>query len=182
MERDDSFRKPGAIPFKWEIRPGVPKNLQHQPHQCLISDDNNRSYSLPTTPHTRKLTPPPSCFTPPPDLRTPSFHSTSWVRSHRNRVNPPLLTHRPNSVSTGCFLSPWFRRKWGKKRSVFKPKLEPQPDPDYSSELETIARWSMSTRKSRSPLWDSLSSSSFSSQRSSPRPVGDAEWAGFGLF
>ncbi|XP_041993805.1 uncharacterized protein LOC121744084 [Salvia splendens] len=25
MKNDDSFKKPGSIPFKWEIRPGVPK-------------------------------------------------------------------------------------------------------------------------------------------------------------
>jgi len=185
LERDDSFKKPGAIPFKWEIRPGVPKHLQHQhhllPNQHLLSESDSRSYSLPTTPHRRLTPPPPSCFTPPPDLRTSSFHSMSKLRSNRHRVDPPLLT-RPDSVSTGCFLTPWFRRKWGKKKSVAKPKMEPESEPDYTSELETIARWSISTRRARSPMWDSLSSSSFSSHRSSPRPVGDSEWAGFALF
>ncbi|XP_073138045.1 uncharacterized protein [Henckelia pumila] len=30
MNTDDSFKKPGAVPFKWEIRPGVPKFRNQQ--------------------------------------------------------------------------------------------------------------------------------------------------------
>lgn len=30
-EEDDCFKKEGRVPFKWEIRPGVPKNSQPPP-------------------------------------------------------------------------------------------------------------------------------------------------------
>lgn len=50
---------------------------------------------------------------------------------------------------------------------------------DYTSELETIGRWSLSSTKSLSPFRASTASSSVAS---SPRPISDAEWAGFGLF
>lgn len=51
---------------------------------------------------------------------------------------------------------------------------------DYTSELETLGRWSLSSTKSLSPF--SVASTASSSVASSPRPVSDAEWAGFGLF
>ncbi|KAL0314345.1 UNVERIFIED_CONTAM: Replication factor C subunit [Sesamum angustifolium] len=36
---DDSFKKPGAVPFKWEIRPGVPK--LHNPQPPLKGNDDH---------------------------------------------------------------------------------------------------------------------------------------------
>ncbi|XP_060198282.1 uncharacterized protein LOC132627141 [Lycium barbarum] len=173
IEADESFKKAGAIPFKWEIRPGVPKLQYSQPSTSPLSHD------IPETP--RKLRPPPAAsfsFQPPnPEPRTRSFRSAPRARSERHY----LLTRPSMGVvaSDGCFPSNTKKKK--KKRSK-KTGPEPESEPDYMSDLETVSRWSVSTRKSVSPFRDSLSSS-FSSHESSPRqPVSDADWLGFALF
>ncbi|XP_059281802.1 uncharacterized protein LOC132035524 [Lycium ferocissimum] len=168
IEADESFKKAGAVPFKWEIRPGVPRLQYSQPSP--LSDE------IPETP--RKLRPPPAAsfsFQPPnPEPRTRSFRSAPRARSERHY----LLTRPSMGVvaSDGCFPSPLLKKK--KK----KTGPEPESEADYMSDLETVSRWSVSTRKSVSPFRDSLSSS-FSSHESSPRrPVSDADWLGFALF
>ncbi|XP_038700507.1 uncharacterized protein LOC119997506 [Tripterygium wilfordii] len=182
-DEDYSCKKPGAVPFKWEIRPGVPK-IQHDHHKpqppplsppaSPFLDENH--HSLPTTP--RKLKPPPAVFSflPQPELRTRSFLSTPRTRSNHWRFEQPVPL-RPDAVSPGCFPSPLLRRKENKRR-VRKP--DPAYEPDCNSELETLSRWSVSSRKTFSPFRDSTSS--YSPYQSSPRPVSDTEWAGFGLF
>ncbi|XAR62830.1 hypothetical protein NMG60_11017726 [Bertholletia excelsa] len=205
MAVDDSFKKPGAVPFKWEIRPGVPKFQHHrqQPspspspspsrnlHRSLLQlqqqsqqSTNHYHRSCPGTP--AKLRPPPagSYFGPPmsePHAR--SFCSTPRTRSERFRFDRSIFA-RPETVapSTGCFPTPLLRRKDGKNRGSRRFKTELNREPDYTSELETLSRRSVSTWKTLSPFRDSPRSSSFSSYQSSPRPVSDAEWAGFGLF
>ncbi|ESR47494.1 hypothetical protein WN944_008223 [Citrus x changshan-huyou] len=184
MTIDDSCRKPGAVPFKWEIRPGVPKIQQQQPLKKLTPepplspavefDNHTRSSPAPL----QKLRPPPAAlhFFPPVEPRSQSFRSTPRTRSERWRFEKPL---RPDCVSPGCFPAPLLRQKASKKR-VLLPR--PESEPGYSSDLETLARWSVSSRKTLSPFTASPASSSFSSYKSSPRPVVDAEWAGFGLF
>ncbi|KAI4337846.1 hypothetical protein L6164_016215 [Bauhinia variegata] len=192
MAVDDSFKKPGAVPFKWEIKPGVPRVQQQQQKQkCApppslplqpsrVESYNHRRSSELLYP---KLKPPPAgCYALPSPVepRTRSFRSSPRVRSDRLRFERTLIT-RTDSVSTGCFFSPLLRRI-PSKRVIRRPVIEPEGDDDYTSDLETLARWSLSSKKSLSPFRDSPSSSSLSSYRSSPRPVGDAEWAGFGLF
>ncbi|KAK9271422.1 hypothetical protein L1049_027012 [Liquidambar formosana] len=189
MTVDDSFKKPGAVPFKWEIRPGVPKVQQPQPQPPRPPpppppqepSNHHRTSSNPP----QKLRPPPSgsYFHPPPELRTRSFRSAPRSRSHsrseRWRFDQPILDG-PISVSPGCFpSSPLLGRKGNKKSMIHKARTGPEPD--YTSHLETLARWSTSTHKSLSPFRYSPQSS-YSSYQSSPRPVSDAEWAGYGLF
>ncbi|XP_052202482.1 uncharacterized protein LOC127808129 [Diospyros lotus] len=195
MAIDDSFKKPGAIPFKWEIRPGVPKHQHQQQQQQPVSASSNlrrssaaHQRSSPTAP--TKLSPPPAGlrFRPPqPELWTRPFHSSPRTRSERYRLDRSLLVRR-EAVAAGCFPSPLAKRK-GEKNGARVPVPVPRPEfgaePEYASDLETPSRWSLSTRKSvsPSPFRDSpLSSSSFSSYRSSPHPVSEAEWAGFALF
>ncbi|KAI3785356.1 hypothetical protein L1987_44474 [Smallanthus sonchifolius] len=156
MDIDDSFTKPGSVPFKWEIRPGLPK--PHPP---------------PSNHHTSPLKPPPSSPT--------HFHFPSpRTQSGRFQFNhkPVVGLGQPNVVSLGCFQA----RKGYSQRKTNKFHVNPM----YKSDLEMLSEWSMSTRKSGSPLCNEspLSSSSFSSYRSSPRMVcvSDAEWAGYGLF
>lgn len=204
MEVDDSFKKPGAIPFKWEIKPGVPKLQHHHKNQPpppppppLQSRSNNMtqhhcsSSSSPTStgpavaaPQKLKLPPSGSLLylRPSPEPRASSFRSAPRTRSDRWRFDQPITFRRGESVSSaGCFFSPLLRRKSSVKRWSSRPRADSEPD--YTSELETLARWSVSSRKSfASPFRDSPSSSSYSSYQSSPRPVSDAEWAGFGLF
>ncbi|KAJ6405353.1 hypothetical protein OIU84_013334 [Salix udensis] len=186
METDDSFKKPGAVPFKWEIRPGVPKIQQQlQQQKELSSPSPPFSHLRPSTTQVqkRKLKPPPagSMFLPPSEPAcAKSFRSAPcglpehWLFEQTVRV-------RPECVSAGCFPSPLLRRKQSKRRTTFsiaKPGLEPD---HYTSDLDTLSRWSISSRKSLSSSRDSPASS-VSSYQSSPRPVSDAEWAGFGLF
>lgn len=174
LKMDDSFKKPGAVPFKWEIKPGVPK-LQSR------RTTDRRSSSLHAPPE--KLRPPPSgsIFQPPAEPRTGSFRSGPRTRSERRRFDdqPMMAVVRRESVTAaGCLFSPLWRRKPSSKRGSSRTREESEPD------LETLSRWSVSSRKSFfSPFRDSpSSSSSFSSYQSSPRPLNDAEWAGFGLF
>lgn len=158
---DDSFKKPGAVPFKWEIKPGLP--IPHHHHS-------------PESPSS-KLKPPPllgSYKLSPVEPRTRSFRSNSKVRSNRWRFERPLLSQPEIVTSSGCFFSPFLKRLRSKK-TVPKRVVEP----DYTSEVNTISRWSLSSTKSPSPFRHSTVSSSVAS---SPRPVGDVEWAGFGLF
>lgn len=194
MAIDESCTKPGAIPFKWEIKPGVPKqqHVQQQQHKKPQSppelpkprDYNHRKISpLPTPPSVspQKLRPPPSRspFVPPMEPRTRSFRSSSRTRSERWRFDRPASFVRPEVVAPGCFLSSFLKRK-SVKTKLQKPG--PESEPDYSSDLEVLSRWSVSSRRSLSPFRNSPMSSSFSSYQSSPRPMSDAEWAGFGLF
>lgn len=212
MTDDESFRKPGAVPFKWEIRPGMPKIRtdrryhRHGKHQELQGHgdeeetDNKQSLSPP-----RKLKPPPSWFQffPPEEARSQSFRSAPRSRSERWRIDLPklALARRPIFVSPGCFpTSSLFNRK-EKSRAARRPRAQPEPErepilsPDYLTDLEMPARRPVSTRNSVSPFYDSSSSSylscqssprlsisSYLSYRSSPQPVRDSDWAGFGLF
>ncbi|KAL5779371.1 hypothetical protein ACOSQ2_010108 [Xanthoceras sorbifolium] len=187
MSIDDSFKKSGAVPFKWEIRPGVPKSLNSPPafdHQHNSPDSPTASHRHNSLSPPHKLRPPPAAVQFPPSLdsqpRTQSFRSTPRTRSERWRFDQPTRL-RPEAVSPGCFPSPFLRRKESKrwlKLNVGRPKSEA----GYSCDLETLGRWSVSSRKSLSELSASPASSSFSSYKSSPRPMSDAEWAGFGLF
>ncbi|XP_049380245.1 uncharacterized protein LOC125844921 [Solanum stenotomum] len=187
IEADESFKQAGAIPFKWEIRPGVPKLQQplikqEDPQEVA---ENNRSRPIPETP--RRLKPPPAAdfnFQQPiEEPRTRSFRSAPRARSDRHVLN--LLTRPDMGVSSDwCFPSPLLKRATEKNTKMKKKshKTGPEPEPDYLSDLDTVSRWSVSSRKSISPFHDSLSSS-FSSRESSPRrPVSDVDWVGFALF
>ncbi|CAD5185012.1 unnamed protein product [Musa acuminata subsp. malaccensis] len=81
---DDSFKRPGRIPFQWEIRPGVPKP-QHQPTPAAPS------------PPTSKLSRPP-CMTPP-SLSPQWSRSLSASRSQSNAHSPPLPQSLTRSAS-----------------------------------------------------------------------------------
>ncbi|KAF4373155.1 uncharacterized protein LOC115699790 [Cannabis sativa] len=159
MGIDESFKKAGTIPFKWEIIPGVPKESQQQNH-------NNHHHPLPP---------------PPPHQTSPSFRSGS----SRWRFEKSVLFRSDESVTVpmgmGCFPS---SAQLKKKESIKKKKKN---NNEYaSSELETPPRRSsFSSRKSFvSPLRERSPSSLSSplSCRWSPRPISDAEWASFGLF
>lgn len=166
MAADDSFKKAGAIPFKWEIRPGVPKVVPTKQHF-----DHSRSF--PGTP--QRLRPPPSRsnFSPPEKLYS---RSISRCRTESRRFNQFKLAHA-ETVSAGCFSTPLVRRKERKKGAHKpEPKYGPWLEPNNSLDVELTARWSVSTRESLSPF----RSSPFDSL--SPRPMSDVEWAGFGLF
>ncbi|CAI9765175.1 unnamed protein product [Fraxinus pennsylvanica] len=188
MTMDDSFKKPGAIPFKWEIRPGVPKLRQpqeplYEPRSGLFlpkhhlepppKPPSHHNSPFRDTP-TRKLGPPPAGL---------YFHPSTQTRSKSFRARSQRILGRAECVSpVGCFPSPSVKRRNEVKKSVYKFEFRPGTEPNYNSDIETVSRWSVSSRKSISPFRDSPMSSSFSSYQSSPRLMADADWAGFGLF
>ncbi|OIW04508.1 hypothetical protein TanjilG_13890 [Lupinus angustifolius] len=157
MGSDDySFKRPGAVPFKWEIKPGVPKPQHHHQHN---HDDDQHNLSPPSP----KLTPPPSwshVFSP----EDPCSRSAPRTPSAR--------FDRSNSLPLSCFLSPSLRRlssgKMNRKHVV---------EPNYGSDLQR----SLSARSLRSLFYDSMSSSSsLSNNQSLNRTVSKGGWAGFG--
>ncbi|KAK4713995.1 hypothetical protein R3W88_019902 [Solanum pinnatisectum] len=70
-------------------------------------------------------------------------------------------------ASDWCFPSPLLKRATEQIMKKKSHKNGPELGPDYLSDLETVCRWSVSSRKSISPFHNSLSSS-FSSCESSP--------------
>ncbi|XP_044476002.1 uncharacterized protein LOC123203626 [Mangifera indica] len=178
MAIDDSCRKPGTVPFKWEIRPGVPKIQQQHKQTPKPSPPpsplppRHSTFSSPAP--LQKLKPPPAGFQfyAPFEHRNQSFRSTSRVYSERWRLHQPTRG-RPDCVSPGCFPArSTSRRKESKKKG----------EQGYFSDLETLPRWSVSSRRSFSPFTASPASSSLLSCKSSPQHVVDSDWAGFGLF
>nr|GMC56988.1 F-box only protein 11-like [Ipomoea batatas]GMD52097.1 F-box only protein 11-like [Ipomoea batatas]GME19748.1 F-box only protein 11-like [Ipomoea batatas] len=184
MVVDGSFKKAGTVPFKWEIRPGVPKSNSSDLLQLKYREEEEppSNHSRPDLHTPRMLRPPPAgrlYYQPSPaEPRSGSFRSAPRTRSERYRFDLSGITQ---PVVGGCFPSPLLKRVTATRRTG---KALPEPEPDYCSDLETLPRWSASSRKSVSPFSpQSPFSSSFSSnESSSPRPVSDAEWAGFALF
>ncbi|XP_040951104.1 uncharacterized protein [Gossypium hirsutum] len=156
----NSFIKPGAVPFKWEIRPGVPKQPQNPKQQPPNNQRSSPNLSGPLCPP-QKLKPSPagSYLLLTSEPQTHSFRSTPRSHSERWRFDRPVQVHL-ECVSHGCFPSPLLRRKGSKRRSQ-------KSEPDYVSDLETLSRWLVSSRKSLSPFYGSPVSS-FLSFRSSP--------------
>ncbi|CAN1768386.1 hypothetical protein LINPERHAP1_LOCUS10610 [Linum perenne] len=209
-EIDDSFKKPGAVPFKWEIRPGVPK-LHHQHRQQQHSSPLQAKKHLspptllsPSPPsfisRSRHPSPTTQFLRPPSDVQSRSFRSTPR-RAHSERWRTTEQVRRQPEVvaPAGCFINLpslpklLLRKKSSKnkkkKKTCCSSSSVPEMDRDgYGSDgLETFSRWSVSSRRSLSPFMDSPASpysySSSSYDQLSPRPpMGDAEWAGFGLF
>ncbi|KAL3638849.1 hypothetical protein CASFOL_016756 [Castilleja foliolosa] len=166
MKIDDSFKKPGSVPFKWEIRPGVPKTQNPQ----TPSGDPRKQ-------HQRKhLKPPPAgsyLFRPhfetrPDSFRSPPQHTCSRRFRLSGLAQPDIVS------SAGCFPSPLVKTKNASKRSG-GPRS--RPEYGYYSDRDIPSPWSVCSRKS-----NASPSSSFASYQSSPRPVSDAVWASFVLF
>ncbi|XP_010539662.1 PREDICTED: proline-rich receptor-like protein kinase PERK10 [Tarenaya hassleriana] len=220
---DDSFKRPGAVPFSWEIRPGVPKTQTSQPDNLnppkKLSPLRLKPLSQPLHPPPPQIQPPSSSFIAnrrplsplaPPSFSTPSPSPSSRLkpppasvfyspgpramsfRSSPRALSERWLLQRPRVIRSGpvpgsdyvvagpgCFPTPLFRLK--KSRISGRKKTVPRMEPEYGSDMETASPWSMSSRRSISPMWDSPKSS-FSSNRFSPRFPGEAEWVGIGLF
>ncbi|XP_021756991.1 uncharacterized protein LOC110722061 [Chenopodium quinoa] len=155
---DDSIKKP-AIPFNWEIRPGVSKFQPHQspePPSLLLSSSSSRLVS--------------SSSSPSQELQTGSVQSVSLSSNSKKFPSSSLTRLELVSSQNRCLpIKSWLRWRWEKKTKVAKPKLklklelDPECVKDYAFYLEKLARWSTMPSSRR------LSSSSFSSrlQRSS---------------
>uniref|UniRef100_A0A7N0RDG5 Uncharacterized protein n=1 Tax=Kalanchoe fedtschenkoi TaxID=63787 RepID=A0A7N0RDG5_KALFE len=122
------YKQTRSVPFKWEIRPGVPK-------------DNS---SPAASSRQQKLKPPPSSSSIVPFCCHPSPSYLSSPRTHSLR----LLSAEPQLV--GCFPSP--SRRSSSRRGRSRVGSESESGPDCGSDLETLPRRSVSWRKSTSPF------------------------------
>ncbi|KAM7266620.1 hypothetical protein ACFE04_004517 [Oxalis oulophora] len=207
-----SFNKQVAIPFKWEVKPGVPKqNIDQKPLLPPLRFSKKIESPSPSpppllTPSTSfinrpsparslsplaprhlhqsqqkvtKLKPPPALLAQLDQPRGQSFRSNPRSRSERWRSDHSTRIRTDVVVSTGCLIGTWFRKKVNKKSINIRVT---ESEHGYNSEVETVGRWSVSSRKSMSPFRSPLSSNSSSSYFSSPRTGTETEWAGFGLF
>ncbi|CAI9115434.1 OLC1v1016336C1 [Oldenlandia corymbosa var. corymbosa] len=172
MAGDGSFKKQGAIPFKWEIRPGVPKDQAQQPGHVLHREHNKAfSGQLATPPGRLQLQPRM-------EARTRSLLSTPRALSDRFSSHKSMLSGPDIFYPGGCLPSLY------KQPNLLNVK--PESEPDRNSDLEARSPLSSSSRRkssSSSPSRDSspvFSSTSY--RRSSPPAMVDAEWAGVGLF
>ncbi|CAM8999660.1 unnamed protein product [Rhodiola kirilowii] len=101
------YKQPGSVPFKWEIRPGVPK-LHHNPKPSppTISTTRRVVSSSPQP----KLKPPPAKNSSYPQEDRPirSFRSDPRTRSALSspRIHSERRLAGPEVVAPGCFPSP----------------------------------------------------------------------------
>ncbi|CAN8234215.1 unnamed protein product [Cochlearia groenlandica] len=154
---DDSFKRPGTIPFSWEIRPGLPKTRFTQP------GNNNTTLLLLHPP--KKLSPlrlkPLSHSQPlyPPELSPPS---SSFISKSKIRPLSPLTTP---SFSTPSKLKPPPPSSSSSSQSGFY-----SPGPSFRSSPRALSeRWQLQ-RHNR------VRTGSESERRS------DFDFAGFGCF
>lgn len=75
VDGDDSFKRPGAVPFKWEVRPGVPKTRPGDDHPTLLQPPN-------------KLAPLKLKQSPPSNSPSPSSSSSFFSESRSRPVSP----------------------------------------------------------------------------------------------
>ncbi|KAF5177284.1 hypothetical protein FRX31_033126 [Thalictrum thalictroides] len=153
MGTDESFKRSGSVPFKWEIQPGIPKPAA-----------DSSCYTPEATPP--QLRPPPSGFYFSEFKTQPEPATTTRSHSRGRLFNVLNLMQSTSFSSSGCFLPPLVDKK---KINKFECCLE--NDSKSWSQCS-----SNSTQKSSSPLSPSPS------QLSSPHSAVDAKWAAFGLF
>ncbi|URE43435.1 hypothetical protein MUK42_14390 [Musa troglodytarum] len=168
---DDSFKRPGRIPFQWEIRPGVPKP-QHQPTPaaspppttsklsrppCMTPPSSNaRSPPLPqsltrsASPQLSRLSSPSS---PSPSKATATiFYRSASASPSKRRSDPSRRSSKApaaaaaapkvTSVPPGCFPVPGLKRKEkDNKRSIFE-------SPHHSASSRSSASFSSPFRGS----------------------------------
>ncbi|CAA0229868.1 hypothetical protein AtNW77_Chr1g0024361 [Arabidopsis thaliana] len=123
VDGDDSFKRPGAVPFKWEIRPGVPKTRPGDDDPALLQP-----------PPPNKLPPLKLKSTPPSNSPSPSSSSSFFSESRSRPVSPfapppsSFKLKSPSDSDSNCSASPtpYFRssspRAGGSLPRCFFPK------------------------------------------------------------
>ncbi|XP_010912538.1 uncharacterized protein [Elaeis guineensis] len=129
MRMDESFKRPGSIPFKWEIQPGIPKpdtqSTTSSPWTTKLSPPPSmtppsQSPRIFTSPLRPKLSPLPYS-TPPSPFQSPSIARSASASPSKRRGHQILqskihaFSHEVAVVSQGCFPVPPIRRKDDKK-------------------------------------------------------------------
>lgn len=140
---DDSCRRPGSIPFKWEICPGTPKHARSSSASAAPSSSSSATATVSKVAVSPKLTPPPAMSPSPYQSPRVSYYparSASVSPSRRRAphrptatafldVNPRVApTYRAGAAeaeddeaavapASRCFPLPVFRRRDGRKGS-----------------------------------------------------------------
>ncbi|XP_010459890.1 PREDICTED: probable serine/threonine-protein kinase samkC [Camelina sativa] len=181
VEGDDySFKRPGAVPFKWEVRPGVPKTQPgDDDHPTLLLQPPKRLAPLrlkpfpPSESKSRPVSPfaPPSSF----KLKSPPSDSDSQCSG------PPTPYFRSSPPRVGGCFYPKSLFGWKKSKSSDIKKTGQESSSSSSSEFEnfyetgsTFSRSEDSSQGSVSSRWGSPKSS-FSSRRGSPLKRTDSD-------
>jgi hypothetical protein len=98
---DDSCRRPGSIPFKWEICPGTPKHARSSSASAAPSSSSSPYYSSSSaTASVSKVAVSPK-LTPPPAMSPSPYHSprVSYYPARSASVSPSRrrAPHRPTA-------------------------------------------------------------------------------------
>lgn len=193
VDGDDSFKRPGAVPFNWEIRPGIPKTrpdhnptLLQPPKKLPPLRLKPAPPSNPTSPPSSSLisqskirpvspfAPPPSSFKlkPPPDSDSYSHSSgppTPYFRSSSPRARLGLDSGA--AFRRWCFPKSLFGLKKSKSGEDVKKTGQESTSSESDNFYESETTFSMSEDSSHgsasSTTWGSPKSS-FSSRRGSP--------------
>ncbi|KAK9110233.1 hypothetical protein Sjap_018293 [Stephania japonica] len=172
-EVDDSFTRPGSVPFKWETRPGTPIPRSPPPQPKLSPPPHALGRFSPAHP------PGPAIFKLP---TRPVYPTRSELRLDSTiQLSSSKLTNSLHCLPCTSLL---FKTRLKKRKPKPVLLLVPESDTEssestvYASDLETLTRWSNSDRKSLVPSLDSPTSPC----SLSPKSAVDAEWASFGLF
>lgn len=140
---DDSFKRPGTVPFSWEVRPGVPKTRVSQPGNgdTPLLQPPKKLSPLRLKPLSRSQSLLPPALSPP---------SSSFISSSKSRSLSPLapsfptpskLKPPPPSSQSGLYSpAPSFRstprafsERWQLNRhDRVRPGSESEPRPDFA--------------------------------------------------
>ncbi|EOA37092.1 hypothetical protein CARUB_v10010273mg [Capsella rubella] len=201
VDGDDSFKRPGAVPFTWEVRPGVPKTRPGDD-----DDDDGHHPSLLQPP--KKLAPlklkpfPPSSSSSPSSSESrsrpvspfdppSSFKLESPSDSDSHCSGPPTPYFRSSSPRAGgsfrgCFFpKSFFGSRKSKSGGVKKTGQESSSSPSLSEsenfyESGTTFSLSEDSRQgSVSSRWSSPKSSFSSSRRGSPLKRTDSDLSSY---
>ncbi|KAG2303514.1 hypothetical protein Bca4012_062263 [Brassica carinata] len=179
---EGSFKKPGAVPFNWEIRPGIPKTPDGVDVPTLLQPPKKLSplrlkqlqppSSLPSSPRPRAVSP----FAPPPPYLKPKPTPAS--------SGPPSPYWRSSSVrDSGSALPRWRLLKsliGGMKKSKSRGDAKRTGDQDSTSSesgefYESGTTFSPSEGSSRGSVATSWSSSSSSSLKRNESDLSSSE-------
>ncbi|CAN6886998.1 unnamed protein product [Brassica oleracea] len=178
---DGSFKRPGAVPFNWEIRPGIPKTATKDDVPTLLQPPKKlhplrlQQLSPPSSPRPRAVSP----FAPPPPYVKPKPPSASgppspyWRSSSaRGKLESGSPLRRWRLLKSLIGLKKSIKSRDVKKKDGDQDLMSSQSDEFYESGT-TFSQSEGSSRGSVGTSWSSPHSSLSSSSSSLKRNESD---------
>ncbi|KAL0814061.1 hypothetical protein Bca101_070504 [Brassica carinata] len=178
---DGSFKRPGAVPFNWEIRPGIPKTATKDDVPTLLQPPKKlhplrlQQLSPPSSPRPRAVSP----FAPPPPYVKPKPPSASgppspyWRSSSaRGKLESGSPLRRWRLLKSLIGLKKSSKSRDVKKKDGDQDSMSSQSDEFYESGT-TFSQSEGSSRGSVGTSWSSPQSSLSSSSSSLKRNESD---------